>query len=170
MYYRINLDRLDELWSSARISHSGMLELDIPERGNPAPAEDRTPHPSLGTETTAETTTKKARARNPLFDALCEVEGSNAEEAGKVSGGRIAGALRVIRIMTPDVTAEEIRRRAANYRASWPTVSITANALANNWAKFGTAHAIPQASNSRRLGDNSNISAYEELDRKMAAS
>ena len=87
---------------------------------------------------------KAPRPRNELFDTLCEIEGSNPLEIGR-KGGRIAGALRQIKDATPDVTPAEIRRRAANYRETWPTITLTATALAAHWAKFGWAETAPLA-------------------------
>lgn len=87
---------------------------------------------------------KAPRPRNTLFDALCEIEGSNPLEIGR-KGGRIAGALRQIKEATPDVTPDEIKRRAANYRETWPTITLTATALATHWAKFGWAETAPLA-------------------------
>ncbi len=79
------------------------------------------------------------RPRNELFDALAGVEGLALVEIGKLAGGRIAAALKEIRAVCPDLTTAEIRRRAANYRAEWPTATLTANSLAAYWAKFGGA-------------------------------
>lgn len=143
MFYRVNLDKLDEVWSSpnAGTSHSGKQELALGDGDNPAPAEGVNPHSSLDAETTTENTTRAPatpRPRNELFDVLCEIEGSTVSEIGRKGGGRIAGALRDIKAASPDVTPQEIRRRAGNYRASWPGVTLTANALALHWAKFGT--------------------------------
>ena len=109
----------------------------------------RTENPRVGepppTNTEPETKTEKTntqtvvRPRNLLFDALCEIGQTNPEEAARVNGGLIGKALRDIRRMSPDVTADEIRRRAANYRDSWPNAQLTASALAKHWATFGTA-------------------------------
>jgi hypothetical protein len=61
MFYRVNLDALETIWNlpNAGKSHSGMLDLDARGGENPAPAIGQTPHSSLGTETTAKTTTKR---------------------------------------------------------------------------------------------------------------
>lgn len=86
---------------------------------------------------------KPAKPRNVLFDALAEAEGSNVSELGPRGGARIAVALKEIKAASPDVTPEEIKKRAANFRASWPKMSLTANALAAHWAKFGHVLETP---------------------------
>jgi len=95
-------------------------------------------------EPAAPSAPRAPKPRNEVFDALCEIEGSNPAEV-RTGGGRIAAALKAIRTATPDVTADEIRRRAENYRERWPRVPITANALANHWAKFGYVGDPPAA-------------------------
>lgn len=104
-------------------------------------------NPSLGESPTTNTEKNKKgdraapgpKPRNLIFDALCEVEGSDPIEAAKMNGGKVGRALSQIKRMSPDVTPAEIRLRAANYRASWPSVTLSATALASNWAKFKTA-------------------------------
>lgn len=49
-------------------------------------------------------------------------------------GGRVGKALSDIRAASPGVTAEEIARRIANYRARYPDAAVTATAISNNWA------------------------------------
>ena len=79
-----------------------------------------------------------SRAQDEVFNALCLIEGSNPAEIG-ASGGRIAKCLKMIRASTPDVTPEEIRRRAANYPRQFKDAMLTADALAKWWAKCGDA-------------------------------
>lgn len=91
------------------------------------------------------------RERNPVFDALCEIEGIPLNEIG-ASGGRIAKALAVIRKSTPNVTAEEIHRRATNYRSHFDHAALTARALAEYWGKCHKPNERPathQRPNSR---------------------
>jgi hypothetical protein len=75
------------------------------------------------------------RPRNPLFDALVEITGANPA----VSGGEIGKALAAIKIIMPDVTPEEIRRRAANYKTQMPDCTMSALALAKWWPKCDIA-------------------------------
>ena len=109
----------------------------------------------------------RPKPRNELFDALCEIEGTNVNEIGK-SGGRIAAALRNIKAATPNVTAEDIKLRAKNYRAAWPKATLTANALATHWAKFGTTNHVNTASRTANTRDFENGaraigSSYDDL-------
>jgi hypothetical protein len=85
-------------------------------------------------------TEKKPRERNPHFDALAEVCGLNPSAVTGSEGGRIAKALADIREASPDVTPEEIRQRAANYRKVMPPGSLmTPTALSSNWTICGGA-------------------------------
>lgn len=169
MYYRVNLDKLSEVWTNAEKSHSGELDLDIGVGGNPAPAAPVIPHSSLGAETTSENTSKKARERNLLFDALCEIDRSNPDEARKNDGGKIGKCLAKIKQMTPDVTPEEIKRRAGHYRAEWPSVTCSANALANHWARFGKANDSSPSKPNGRGFESCNIDAFREYEQRQLA-
>ena len=152
VYYRANLAALNELWdnrpkpqttvSGNRESHPAeTADHGFGEQGNAVSCRE---HKSTAESTAGDCAARAPRPRNELFDALCEIEGSNPLEIGR-KGGRIAGALRQIKEATPDVTPDEIRRRAANYRETWPTITLTATALATHWAKFGWAETAPLA-------------------------
>lgn len=86
---------------------------------------------------------KKPRERNPLIDAIAAVDGSDpAQVTGKAWGG-IAAALNEIREVCPQVTPEEIRRRAAHYRQHMPGAMLTPHALAKHWATCDHPPAAP---------------------------
>lgn len=152
VYYRANLSALNDLWEQRpkpQTTVSGNRESLLPEEGNDGVGTPPNAVSSVKREITAESTAgdcaaRAPRPRNALFDTLCEIEGSNPLEIGR-KGGRIAGALRQIKEATPDVTPDEIKRRAANYRETWPTITLTATALATHWAKFGWAETAPLA-------------------------
>ena len=91
------------------------------------------------------------RERNAQFDALLEIEGIPQNEIG-ASGGRIATALKNIRLSTPEVTPEEIRQRAENYRSHFEGAAVTATALAKHWGKCHEANTIPSRRNTKRAG------------------
>jgi len=74
------------------------------------------------------------RERNPLFDALCLVEGIPLGEVGK-AGGRIGKSLSEILAASPDVSPEEIARRGRNYQTHFSGAALTAAALAKHWGK-----------------------------------
>jgi hypothetical protein len=71
------------------------------------------------------------RPRDLVFDAVIEVTGQNPA----MSGGEIGKALKAIRTVTPEVTPDEIRRRAANYKSQFIDATLSASALAKWWTK-----------------------------------
>lgn len=81
-----------------------------------------------------------ARQRNPLFDALAVLDSPDIQQL--TAPGRVAKALAVIRKVSPDVTVEEIVRRARNLQMRWPRVTIKSTTLAFNW---GLAENPPNA-------------------------
>jgi hypothetical protein len=129
----------------------GLVENEFHEWHYPSrpPALERVtePKPQAADKKPAE---DKQRERNPLMDALA----LHAEESdpAQVTGSKwksIGTALAQIKKTAPNVTPEEIARRAANYRSQMPQATITANALAQHWArcdKPGTAQPRRQKS------------------------
>ncbi len=77
------------------------------------------------------------RERNEVFDAVVEVTGQNPA----MSGGEIGKALKAIKTVTPSVTADEIRRRAGNYRSQFRDATMSASALAKWWTKCDSGNA-----------------------------
>lgn len=73
------------------------------------------------------------RKKDEVFEALAELNGGykNMTSFGL---GAVRGALKAIRDVVPGVTADEIRRRAANYRTHYASLNPTATALAKHWA------------------------------------
>jgi hypothetical protein len=82
---------------------------------------------------------RASRKRDPLFDVLAEVEGSNPLEMTQRGGRTIGVALAEIRKATPDVTPDEIRRRASLWPKHFPDAAFTASALAKHWARMGAS-------------------------------
>lgn len=83
--------------------------------------------------------TKEPLARNPLHDALAEAEGSNPAELTKTRARTIGVALAEIQKASPDVTPDEIARRARAYpQVMPPGTKLTAPALASHWARCGS--------------------------------
>lgn len=76
---------------------------------------------------------RMARPRNPLFDALAILDSPDLGEL--TAPGKVAKALKVIRAVCPNVTAEEIVRRARNLQLHWPRVTIKSTTLAYNWGR-----------------------------------
>ena len=78
---------------------------------------------------------KPSRKRNPVIDALAVVESGGPTGLTGADYTRIATALKTIREATPEVTPEEIARRARNYRTHFDGAALTATALAKHWAR-----------------------------------
>lgn len=77
------------------------------------------------------------RARNQLWDALALSTGQrNLSEVGRVAGKAVGVALADIKEVSPDVTPDEIYRRAGLYKSRHPTWTLSAPALAKHWAEF----------------------------------
>ena len=75
-------------------------------------------------------------------------------ELGKAGWKRAAKALAEIREVSPDVTPEEIDRRAQNYRGHLGGAMLTSTALAKHWARCGTAAPpVPRRDGRRSLAD-----------------
>lgn len=97
------------------------------------------------------------RARNLLIDALAEIEGTPLAGITQSVAKRLAVALKEIRETSPEVTAEEIWRRSANYAQHFKAV-LTAGALAKWWGK---CDALPANAQQELIDD-------ESLERRRA--
>ena len=78
---------------------------------------------------------KKERPRDPLFDAFASATDGDPRQLTKEAAKACAIALAEVRKVAPDLTPQEIHRRAANYRAHFKDASCTAFALAKHWAR-----------------------------------
>ena len=76
----------------------------------------------------------EARPRNELLDALATVGGGKPEEIVPSKWSGIAKALSDIKAVCPDLTIDELQRRARNYRSHYPEAALTPFALASHWA------------------------------------
>jgi hypothetical protein len=76
---------------------------------------------------------KPARKRDPLLDWLAQMGGANLNEVTPSCWSKLAKALSEIRSVAPDVTVDELARRAKNLELKW-NFQPTAMALAKNWA------------------------------------
>jgi hypothetical protein len=76
----------------------------------------------------------KKDVNGALFDAICEACELNAKEMTRPARGRVGKAVSEIRAASPDVTPEEIARRAKLYRRLHPTWgNPTPTALSAYW-------------------------------------
>ena len=78
----------------------------------------------------------KPRPRNPLMDALALLDATDLAEVTPAGWKRVAKALQEIKLATPGVTPDEIKRRAANYHAQFDGATLTSTALAKHWARM----------------------------------
>jgi hypothetical protein len=79
---------------------------------------------------------KKKVQREPLIDALATIGGGRLEE---VTNWKTAAYARSqIVAVTPELTVDEIKRRAANYRSHFEGAALTPTALAKHWALCAT--------------------------------
>lgn len=82
-----------------------------------------------------------ARARNALYDALALATGTrDLSQLTRAAAKAIGVALADIQQVTPDLTVDEINRRAAAYRRRWTDPrNLSAPALAKHWGQFALA-------------------------------
>jgi len=96
-------------------------------------------------------TPRKQRKPDPIFDAIAEAFGyfGTGHAIAKGNASLVAKTTKEIRLVAPDVTAEEIARRVANLRARFDNPSPAA--LVKWWGDCATAPApagtrgLPQA-------------------------
>jgi hypothetical protein len=94
---------------------------------------------------------KETKPRNLLMDALGACDG-DIEELSKPAWGRVAKALSEIKSVMPDVTPDEIKARAKNYRIHFEGAALTSTALAKHWAKCKTAPKTAQEQKQSEFG------------------
>lgn len=107
---------------------------DVQPNGNsPSPS----PSPSSSKEEDIHSEKPAApRKRDEVFDALARSEGSAPEQLTSSAAKSVGVACAQIRKACPDVTPEEIARRAAIYPTVMPQgTTLTASALAKHWAR-----------------------------------
>jgi len=82
-----------------------------------------------------------AQRMESLLVALIKLEGLCRTDMVTQDYNRIRAGVKKIHAATPDVTPEEIERRAKNYSVEWPNMTFTTGALAKHWARFGATEA-----------------------------
>lgn len=80
-----------------------------------------------------------------IFDALAAVQPGNPAQMTKHAKSQIAEARKQIMEASPNVSPEEIAKRAALYRRRWPTWHLSALALCKHWAELGPANPTAEA-------------------------
>lgn len=80
----------------------------------------------------------KQRPRNLVMDELAILAGIPLAEIGADVAKRLNRVITTIKQSTPDVTPEEIRRRANNYTTHFQDAKRTPEALAKHWGTCST--------------------------------
>ena len=81
---------------------------------------------------------KGERPRNELLDTLATIGGGSTKDVTETNWKLAAKALKSIKAVAPDLTADEIKRRAKNLQSYYKDLAITANFLEKNWAMAAT--------------------------------
>ncbi len=76
---------------------------------------------------------RKPVERNPVLDALVESCGWEIATTTRPAWAQAATALRDIKEASPDVTADDIKAKAAAYRKAHPDWDLTPTALSKHW-------------------------------------
>lgn len=119
----------DRSWKSAQITHESAENQERkPAVGNPAP-KNTIEEDQLRTSGDA----AKERPRNLLADALAHVCGMDLSCMTDGEWKRVGIALAAIKKAQPDVTVEDIRAHAMNYRKTFRDAILTPLALSNHW-------------------------------------
>ena len=108
---------------------------------SPSPIKDKEEGEALEAPAKAATKPAKVRDRNLHLDTLATLTGAKLEEVTSGGFSAAAKALAEIRQVCPDVTPDEIMRRAKNLSLAWGGKPVSANALSKWW---GDADKMPQ--------------------------
>jgi hypothetical protein len=79
------------------------------------------------------------KPRNVLLDTLATIGGGKPEEVPSGRWSAVNKCLTQIKAVCPDLTTEEIGRRAANYRTHFRDAMLTPEALTKHWATCASA-------------------------------
>lgn len=107
---------------------------------------------------------KSKRARNPLMDWLAGMFGANLDEITPAGWSGFRKVLTEIQSVTPDVTVDEMARRAKNLELKWG-FQPTAHALAKHWAE---ANLMPERPKSSTAQARPAFIVARELEAKIA--
>lgn len=112
----------------------------------PDGATDEEAEPALFPGSSLPAVSTKARRRDQLFEALMVVAGVDLADIPPSARGAYNRARADLAAV--GATPEEVIRRGAIFRATWPDIRLTPTALARRWAEVGayvpnsTAHAV----------------------------
>jgi hypothetical protein len=92
--------------------------------------------PSEGEKPAKTKKQRKPTQRNPLIDAIVEACGGDIPSTTRPAWAQAATALRDIKEVQPNVTAEDIKAKASTYRRLHPDWDLTSSALAKHWGSL----------------------------------
>ena len=110
------------------------------------------------------------RARDALWDELVRVCGADASEMTRSELSYFGKCIKELREL--EVSPEDLRRRAAVYKAKWPNIDVTPGGLLKHWSSLKPApspyHSVKPQSRIRTndddiLGDNEETLTPEVL-------
>ena len=131
-------------WSERQYESDKTTERTRKHRSKEQPKKQREPVPTGVPRNTPETETEtetekplapKARARDPIFDALCELTGTDTTQLTTMGRGALNRAVKELRQL--DATGPEIHTRAHTFARKYPNATMTAPALVKHWATLG---------------------------------
>jgi hypothetical protein len=96
---------------------------------------------------------KKPTKRNLLLDALVEACGGDPMRTTNMAFRTAATALADIKSVEPDLTAEEIFKRARRYKHKFPGITITPSALCKFWGELSEGPAVRTMSEINRINN-----------------
>lgn len=94
---------------------------------------------------------KPPRPRDLIIDEFAKIEGFDLKEVGRSNWARYAKCKKELIEICPQVTPQEMQRRASMYRKEFSGATISADALVKWWGKFSRT-ATQQSE--IRLGEN----------------
>lgn len=95
----------------------------------------------------------KDRPRNLVWDAICELFALEPSQMTKAEQGKIGRVVKELKAATPDVTRDDIRRRAAEYRKRFPGAAFTPTALMSHWSTLAQPVTPPARNDSWKVVD-----------------
>lgn len=116
---------------------------------SPSPSPSVSPSPNTCAEEPAQkgegSQETKERPRNLVWDAICELFALEPSQMTKAEQSKIGRVVKELKAATPDVSREDIRRRAGEYRKRFPGAAFTPTALMSHWSTLTQPVASPQA-------------------------
>lgn len=94
---------------------------------------------------------KPPRPRDLILDEFAKIEGMDVKEVSKSNWSRYAKCKKELIEICPNVTPQEMQRRAKLYQKEFSGATLSADALVKWWAKF-SRQAVSQSE--IRLGEN----------------